>query len=88
MPEHVAPERRQDLPEHVTTPLLALITTRSLDEDYAHVALAARPSVAAGRVTAARGPPPWWWAPSAASSPSPACRRSATPTSRSPAGRP
>jgi uncharacterized protein YlxW (UPF0749 family) len=26
------------LPEHVTTPLLALITARSLDEDYAHVA--------------------------------------------------
>jgi uncharacterized protein YlxW (UPF0749 family) len=38
MPEHLAPERRPDLPEHVTTPLLALITTRSLDEDYAHVA--------------------------------------------------
>lgn len=30
------PERR--LPEHVTAPLLALITSRSLDEDYAHVA--------------------------------------------------
>lgn len=29
-------ERR--LPEHVTTPLLTLITARSLDEDYAHVA--------------------------------------------------
>ena len=26
------------LPEHVTTPLLTLITARSLDEDYAHVA--------------------------------------------------
>ena len=26
------------LPEHVTTPLLTLITTRSMDEDYAHVA--------------------------------------------------
>lgn len=38
MPELFAPERRPDLPEHVTTPLLALITTRSLDEDYAHVA--------------------------------------------------
>jgi uncharacterized protein YlxW (UPF0749 family) len=38
MPEHLAPERRADLPEHVTTPLLTLITTRSLDEDYAHVA--------------------------------------------------
>ena len=31
-----APERR--LPEHVTTPLLTLITARSMDEDYAHVA--------------------------------------------------
>jgi uncharacterized protein YlxW (UPF0749 family) len=38
MPELFSPERRPDLPEHVTTPLLALITTRSLDEDYAHVA--------------------------------------------------
>ncbi len=31
-----APERR--LPDHVTTPLLTLITARSMDEDYAHVA--------------------------------------------------
>lgn len=30
-------EQRQ-LPPHVTTPLLALVTQRSLDEDYAHVA--------------------------------------------------
>lgn len=37
MPEVLPPVRR-DLPEHVTTPLLALITARSLDEDYAHVA--------------------------------------------------
>lgn len=28
----------EPLPAHVTTPLLTLITTRSLDEDYAHVA--------------------------------------------------
>ena len=28
----------RQLPEHVTTPLLALITARSMDEDYAHVA--------------------------------------------------
>lgn len=28
----------RQLPEHVTTPLLTLITTRSMDEDYAHVA--------------------------------------------------
>ncbi|KRF32407.1 DUF881 domain-containing protein [Nocardioides sp. Soil805] len=38
MPDLSAPERPRDLPEHVTTPLLALITTRSMDEDYAHVA--------------------------------------------------
>lgn len=31
------PDARR-LPEHVTTPLLTLITTRSMDEDYAHVA--------------------------------------------------
>ena len=30
--------RRSELPDHVTTPLLTLITARSLDEDYAHVA--------------------------------------------------
>jgi uncharacterized protein YlxW (UPF0749 family) len=36
MPEVVPPPR--PLPEHVTTPLLTLITTRSMDEDYAHVA--------------------------------------------------
>ena len=30
------PERR--LPEHVTAPLLSLVTSRSMDEDYAHVA--------------------------------------------------
>lgn len=30
--------RERPLPEHVTTPLLALITARSMDEDYAHVA--------------------------------------------------
>jgi uncharacterized protein YlxW (UPF0749 family) len=38
MPDQSAPPRPPDLPEHVTTPLLALITTRSMDEDYAHVA--------------------------------------------------
>ena len=38
MPDRTAPERPQDLPEHVTTPLLSLITARSMDEDYAHVA--------------------------------------------------
>jgi uncharacterized protein YlxW (UPF0749 family) len=35
-PEQTLPE--QTLPEHVTTPLLTLITARSMDEDYAHVA--------------------------------------------------
>ena len=30
--------RERALPEHVTTPLLTLITARSMDEDYAHVA--------------------------------------------------
>lgn len=38
MPDLSAPERQRELPEHVTTPLLALVTTRSMDEDYAHVA--------------------------------------------------
>lgn len=33
-----APARDAPLPHHVTTPLLTLITERSLDEDYAHVA--------------------------------------------------
>ncbi len=37
MSEIVDTEPRE-LPEHVTTPLLTLITARSLDEDYAHVA--------------------------------------------------
>ncbi|GIM69253.1 membrane protein [Planomonospora venezuelensis] len=32
------PETDRPLPEHVTTPLLTLITARSMDEDYAHVA--------------------------------------------------
>jgi uncharacterized protein YlxW (UPF0749 family) len=30
--------RDRPLPEHVTTPLLTLVTSRSMDEDYAHVA--------------------------------------------------
>ncbi len=34
----MAETRERPLPEHVTTPLLTLITTRSMDEDYAHVA--------------------------------------------------
>lgn len=34
----MAEQSGRPLPAHVTTPLLTLITTRSLDEDYAHVA--------------------------------------------------
>lgn len=30
--------RERELPVHVTTPLLSLVTARSMDEDYAHVA--------------------------------------------------
>ena len=33
---------REDLPEHVTAPLLTVLTQRSLDEDYQHVADARR----------------------------------------------
>ena len=51
------PETRPELPEHVTTPLLALITARSLDEDYAHVAQRRRaaggPGTSPRRVTGA-----------------------------------
>ena len=39
MADHIgAPTPEAPLPHHVTTPLLTLITERSLDEDYAHVA--------------------------------------------------
>jgi uncharacterized protein YlxW (UPF0749 family) len=34
----MAETRERQLPDHVTTPLLTLITARSMDEDYAHVA--------------------------------------------------
>lgn len=44
---------RADLPEHVTTPLLTLITSRSMDEDYAHVA-ARRGRTGTPRPTSAR----------------------------------
>lgn len=45
------PARDAPLPRHVTTPLLTLITERSLDEDYAHVAArkAARPQASPTR---------------------------------------
>ena len=47
------------LPEHVTTPLLTLITARSMDEDYAHVARkrAAAGEAPDGAVAAALGEP-------------------------------
>ena len=49
-----APDRT--LPEHVTTPLLTLITARSMDEDYAHVA---QKRAAAGETPAPRSRPHW-----------------------------
>ncbi|WP_101524412.1 DUF881 domain-containing protein [Nocardioides houyundeii] len=50
-----AEERRSsDLPQHVTQPLLSLITSQSMDEDYQHVA--ARRAVGEGQVpTRGRG---------------------------------
>ena len=50
------------LPEHVTTPLLTLITARSLDEDYAHVAQqrgARRADAGRARPRPALGEPRW-----------------------------
>ncbi len=44
------------LPEHVTTPLLTLITTRSMDEDYAHVA---EKRAASGQAPAQGSRPHW-----------------------------
>jgi uncharacterized protein YlxW (UPF0749 family) len=52
----VAETRERPLPEHVTTPLLTLITARSMDEDYAHVA---QKRAAAGEVAPARTRPHW-----------------------------
>jgi uncharacterized protein YlxW (UPF0749 family) len=48
---HDAELGRRDLPEHVTMPLLTLITQQSLDEDYRHVA--DRRAQADGAATAA-----------------------------------
>lgn len=45
------------LPEHVTTPLLSLITARSMDEDYAHVA---QKRAAAGVPASPQRPRPHW----------------------------
>jgi uncharacterized protein YlxW (UPF0749 family) len=47
VPDAVREARRDggdSLPDHVTTPLLTLLTTRSMDEDYAHVAASRRNS--------------------------------------------
>lgn len=46
----------RELPAHVTTPLLTLITARSMDEDYAHVA---QQRAAAGDVRPASRRPHW-----------------------------
>jgi uncharacterized protein YlxW (UPF0749 family) len=54
-PAGTATEQRR-LPEHVTTPLLTLITTRSMDEDYAHVA---QKRAAAGETPTPASRPHW-----------------------------
>src|SRR6185436_13964796 len=51
----MADQRNGPLPDHVTTPLLTLITEHSLDDDYREVA--ERGGVVAG--TAPRGKPAW-----------------------------
>ena len=50
------PDEGRPLPEHVTTPLLTLITARSMDEDYAHVA---EKRAAAGDVRPQAARPHW-----------------------------
>lgn len=50
-------EAARPLPEHVTTPLLSLITARSMDEDYAHVA---QQRAAAGTPPSPRRQRPHW----------------------------
>ena len=52
----MAETRERPLPAHVTTPLLTLITARSMDEDYAHVA---QQRAAAGEVREQGGRPNW-----------------------------
>ena len=52
--EHPDTDRR--LPDHVTTPLLTLITARSMDEDYAHVA---QQRAAAGQAPSQGRRPHW-----------------------------
>ena len=53
----MAETRERPLPDHVTTPLLTLITARSMDEDYAHVA---QKRAAAGEPTASPRTRPHW----------------------------
>lgn len=48
--------QQRPLPEHVTAPLLTLITTRSMDEDYAHVA---QRRASAGEDHAQKARPHW-----------------------------
>ena len=52
----MADTRERELPDHVTTPLLTLITARSMDEDYAHVA---QQRAAAGIAPAQPSRPHW-----------------------------
>ena len=52
----MADSRDRPLPDHVTTPLLTLITARSMDEDYAHVAQ----QRAASGDSSAGSPQPHW----------------------------
>lgn len=52
----MADTRERELPPHVTTPLLTLITARSMDEDYAHVA---QQRAAAGKAPTQPSRPHW-----------------------------
>ena len=52
------PRSGSTLPEHVTTPLLTLITARSMDEDYAHVAQK-RAAAGEGAAPTPRSRPHW-----------------------------
>ena len=52
----MADTQERQLPAHVTTPLLTLITARSMDEDYAHVA---QQRAAAGEIRSGTTRPHW-----------------------------
>ncbi|PKH40449.1 Uncharacterized conserved protein YlxW, UPF0749 family [Nocardioides alpinus] len=56
MADQVTGAPPRELPDHVTTPLLTLITARSMDEDYAHVA---QKRAAAGDTRAQTTHPHW-----------------------------